>query len=115
MLIEQTMLSLPMLLIIALAPLLGSILAGLFGRQIGRAGAHFITIALVLISCVLSFYVLGQLLYENALPLNQNIYTVFEIGRFSAHVGFMVDKLTAMMMVVVTFVSLLVQDRKSVV
>ena len=108
MLTEQTMLSLPILLVIALAPLLGSILAGLFGRQIGRAGAHTITIALVLLSCVLSFYVLGQLLYENALPLNQNIYSFFEIGRFSAQVGFMVDKLTAMMMVVVTFVSLLV-------
>ncbi len=51
---------------------------------------------------------LGQFVYEGALPFNQNIYSFFEIGRFSAHVGFMVDKLTAMMMVVVTFVSLLV-------
>src|SRR5690606_18830012 len=39
---------------------------------------------------------------------NQNVYTVFEVGQYSAHVGFMVDRLTAMMMVVVTFVSLLV-------
>jgi NADH-quinone oxidoreductase subunit L len=102
------MLSLPMLLVIALAPLLGSVLAGLFGRQIGRAGAHYATILLVFVSCALSVYVLGQFVYEGALPFNQNIYSFFEIGRFSAHVGFMVDKLTAMMMVVVTFVSLLV-------
>ncbi len=108
MLTEPTLLSLPMLLVIALAPLAGAVLAGLFGRQIGRAGAHWVTIALVLLSCVLSIYVLGQFVYENALPFNQNIYTFFESGQFSAHVGFMVDRLTAMMMVVVTFVSLLV-------
>jgi NADH-quinone oxidoreductase subunit L len=108
MLMEQTMLSLPMLLTIALAPLLGSILAGLFGKQIGRSGAHFATILLVLLSTVLSIFVMGQFVYESALPFNQNIYTFFEVGSYSAHVGFMVDKLTAMMMVVVTFVSLLV-------
>ncbi len=108
MLMEQTMLSLPMLLSIALAPLLGSILAGLFGQQIGRSGAHYSTILLVLLSTVLSVVVLGQFVYESALPFNQNIYTFFEVGSYSAHVGFMVDKLTAMMMVVVTFVSLLV-------
>jgi NADH-quinone oxidoreductase subunit L len=108
MLTEQTMLSVPMLLIIALAPLLGAVLSGLFGRQLGRVGAHRSTVALVLLSCVLSFYVLIQFLNKNALPLNQDIYSFFEIGRFSAHIGFMVDKLTAMMMVVVTFVSLLV-------
>jgi len=108
MLTEQTLLSLPILLTVALAPLLGSILAGLFGSQIGRAGAHYITILLVLLSCALSIFVLGQLVYDGAVPFNQNIYTFFEIGQYSAHVGFMVDKLTAMMMVVVTFVSLLV-------
>ena len=87
---------------------MGSILAGLFGQQIGRSGAHYSTILLVLLSTVLSVVVLGQFVYESALPFNQNIYTFFEEGSYSAHVGFMVDKLTAMMMVVVTFVSLLV-------
>src|SRR5690606_40037821 len=43
-----------------------------------------------------------------AQPFNQNVYTFFEVGQYSAHVGFMIDKLTAMMMVVVTFVSFLV-------
>ncbi|MFZ9347240.1 MAG: NADH-quinone oxidoreductase subunit L [Arenimonas sp.] len=108
MLTEPTQLSPAILLVIALAPLLGAALAGLFGRQIGRQGAHTATIALVALSCGLSIYVLGQFLYESALPFNQNLYTFFESGRFSAHVGFMVDRLTAMMMVVVTFVSLLV-------
>ena len=91
------------LLIIVLAPLLGSILAGLFGRQIGRAGAHTATIAGVAVSFALSAYVLWQLVGQGASPFNQNLYTWFEIGSYQAHVGFMVDKLTAMMMVVVTF------------
>jgi NADH-quinone oxidoreductase subunit L len=96
------------LLVIALAPLLGAILAGLFGRQIGRAGAHWVTILGVAVSCALSVQVLHQLVWGGAEVFNQNIYTWFEIGGYSAHVGFLVDKLTAMMMVVVTFVSLLV-------
>lgn len=95
------------LLIIVLAPLLGSVIAGLFGRQVGRAGAHSVTILGVATSCVLSCYVLWQLL-QGAAPYNENIYTVFDVASYSAHVGFMVDRLTAMMMVVVTFVSLLV-------
>ena len=95
------------LLAIVLAPLLGSILAGFFGRQIGRAGAHSVTILGVAGSCALSAHVLWQLL-QGAAPFNENLYTFFEVGNISGHVGFMIDKLTAMMMVVVTFVSLLV-------
>ncbi|MDO4708564.1 MAG: NADH-quinone oxidoreductase subunit L [Pseudomonadota bacterium] len=101
-------LSTTQLLTIVLAPLLGSIIAGLFGRQVGRAGAHTVTIAGVAVACALSVHVLWQLVGQGAAAYNQNIYTWFEIGNYSAHVGFMVDKLTAMMMVVVTFVSLLV-------
>ncbi|HZH43072.1 MAG TPA: NADH-quinone oxidoreductase subunit L [Lysobacter sp.] len=96
------------LLLIVLAPLFGAIVAGLFGRRIGRAGAHMVTIAGVAVSCALSMYVLWQLVAQGAAPFNANIYTWFEVGSFQAHVGFMVDRLTAMMMVVVTFVSLLV-------
>ncbi len=95
------------LLIIALAPLVGAIVAGFFGRAIGRAGAHTITILGVAISCVLSGHVLWQLLHGTPV-FNANFYTFFEIDRYSAHIGFLVDNLTAMMMVVVTFVSLLV-------
>ncbi len=96
------------LLIIVLAPLLGAILAGLFGRRIGRAGAHSATIGGVAISCALSIYVLWQLVSQGAAPFNENVYTWFQVAGVEAHVGFMIDKLTAMMMVVVTFVSLLV-------
>ncbi|MGO1719911.1 MAG: NADH-quinone oxidoreductase subunit L [Luteimonas sp.] len=96
------------LLIVVLAPLLGAIIAGPFGRQVGRAGAHTATILGVAVSCALSGWVLWQLAGQGAAAYNQNIYTLFEVGSFSAHVGFMVDSLTAMMMVVVTFVSLLV-------
>ncbi|WP_407351859.1 NADH-quinone oxidoreductase subunit L [Luteimonas sp. R10] len=96
------------LLIIVLAPLLGAIVAGLFGRQVGRAGAHSVTILGVAVSCVLSGYVLWQLVGQGAAPYNENVYTFFEVGSYSAHVGFMIDRLTAMMMLVVTFVSLLV-------
>ena len=96
------------LLAIVLAPLLGSVIAGLFGRQVGRAGSHIVTILGVAVSCALSGWVLYQLVGQGASPFNQNIYTFFEVGNYSGHVGFMIDKLTAMMMVVVTFVSLLV-------
>jgi len=95
------------LLLVVLLPLLGSILAGLFGRQIGRAGAHSVTILGVAASCALSAHVLWQLL-QGAAPFNENLYTWLQAGDISVNVGFMVDKLTAMMMVVVTFVSLLV-------
>ena len=95
------------LLLIVLLPLLGSVIAGLFGRKVGRVGAHSATILGVAGSVALSCWVMWQLL-QGAAPFNENVYTFFEVGRYSAHVGFMVDKLTAMMMVVVTFVSLLV-------
>mgnify|MGYP002780364693 FL=1 len=95
------------LLLVVIAPLLGAVLAGLFGRRIGRVGAHTVTILGVAFSCVLSCYVLWQLI-QGAPAFNQNIYTFFQVAGYDAHVGFMVDKLTAMMMVVVTFVSLLV-------
>lgn len=97
-----------LLLWIALAPLGGAILAGLFGRQIGRVGSHLATIAGVGISCVLSLYVFKLLAFDAVDPVNMNIYTWMQIGDISAQVGFLVDRLTALMMVVVTFVSLMV-------
>ncbi len=97
-----------LLLIIALAPLFGAVVAGLFGARIGRAGAHTVTILGVALSCALSCYVLYALVWGGAPNFNQNVYTWFEVGGYSAHIGFLVDRLSAMMMVVVTFVSLLV-------
>ena len=97
-----------LLLTIALAPLLGAILAGLFGRQIGRAGAHTVTILGVAVSACLSAYVLKLIALDGAEPVNMTIYNWFQIGAIKAEVGFLVDALTATMMVVVTSVSLMV-------
>ena len=96
------------LLTIALAPLVGAIVAGFFGKQIGRKGAHSVTILGVATSAVLSMYVFKLLAFDGAENYYANVYTWFDIGNLSAHVGFMVDRLTATMMVVVTFVSLMV-------
>jgi NADH-quinone oxidoreductase subunit L len=96
------------LLAIVIAPLLGAILAGLFRKPLGRVGAQYATILGVAVSFVLSSWVLWQRVGQGAPPFNENVYTWFQVGGLQANVGFMVDNLTAMMMVVVTFVSLLV-------
>src|SRR6476661_2962678 len=96
------------LLAIVLAPLLGAILAGVFRKEVGRVGAQSVTIAGVATSFGLSAWVLWQLVGQGASPFNENVYTWFQVGGLHANVGFMIDNLTAMMMVVVTFVSLLV-------
>ncbi|HEY8048022.1 MAG TPA: NADH-quinone oxidoreductase subunit L, partial [Ramlibacter sp.] len=101
-------LSTSILLIIALAPLVGCLLAGFLGKQIGRAGAHSVTILGLAISCALSFYVLYQLVWGGAATFNENVYTWLQVGGYDMHVGFLIDRLTALMMVVVTFVSLMV-------
>src|SRR3546814_20045243 len=88
-------LSTTILLTIALAPLVGCVLAGFLARFLGRAGSHTVTILGVAVSCALSFMVLYQLTLGGAEAYNQNIYTWFQIGPFNASVGFMVDRLTA--------------------
>ena len=74
------------LLIIALAPLLGAIVAGIFRNQVGRVGAHTVTIAGVALSCVLSFYVLYQLVWGGAQTYNANVYTWLQVGGIDAAV-----------------------------
>jgi NADH-quinone oxidoreductase subunit L len=97
-----------LLLTIALAPLVGAIIAGLFGRQVGRAGAHTVTILGVAVSTALSLYV-GKLIAIDGHPdVNLSVYTWFEIGSIKAEVGFLIDPLSALMMSVVTSVSLMV-------
>ncbi len=95
-------------LIIALAPLAGAIVAGLLGRKIGRAGAHWVTILTVGLSCILSLDVMRRFLFQDLPVFNENLYTWLSVGDIEFHVGFLVDKLTALMMCVVTFVSLMV-------
>ena len=95
-------------LTIVLAPLLASIIAGLFGRAIGKAGAHSVTIAAVGISCALSLYVLYEFAAEGMTPFNGTVYTWMVADGINFQVGFLVDRLSSMMMAVVTFVSLMV-------
>ena len=95
-------------LIIALAPLAGCLLAGLFGNQIGRRGAHTATILGVGISAVLSAQVLWGFINGTRAKFDENVYTWLTMGGTDFSVGFWVDSLTAMMMVVVTSVSLMV-------
>ena len=102
------MISTSILLAIVLAPLLGALLAGLLRKQIGRVGAHGVTILGVGIACGLSLWVFWQLVWGGAAIYNHNIYTWFQIGSIGAHVGFQIDRLSALMMVVVSFVSLMV-------
>lgn len=93
---------------IALAPLVGSIIAGLFGRQIGRAGAHTVTIIGVAISFILSVMVFNHHVLQGSEAFNGTVYTWMAVEGFHFEVGFLIDNLTAMMMIVVTGVSLMV-------
>ncbi|MEB8430658.1 NADH-quinone oxidoreductase subunit L [Cocleimonas sp. KMM 6892] len=94
-------------LAIPLASLIGAIIAGLFGGIIGRKGAHAITILGVGISCFLSFVVLKHVGFDGH-TFYGDVYTWAQVGNTKFAVGFQIDRLTSMMMVVVTFVSLMV-------
>ena len=98
---EQTLLA------IVLAPLAAAIVAGLFGRVVGRAGAHTVTILGVAISFGLSAKVFWDLL-GGAPAFDGPVYTWLVSDGLRMEIGFLVDRLSALMMVVVTFVSLMV-------
>ena len=93
-------------LIVPLAPLLGAIAAGLFGKLLGRTWSHRITISLVAVSFFASVAIFNDVLAGNT--FNGPIYTWLTSGDTSFQVGFLIDKLTVTMMLVVTFVSLMV-------
>lgn len=98
-------------LIIVLAPLFGSVVAGFFRNQIGRVGAHSVTIAGVALSFLLSLYVAVAILSGAHESVNVNLYTWASGGMFfpyEFHIGFLIDPLSVVMLVIVTFVSLLV-------
>ncbi|MEM7610878.1 MAG: NADH-quinone oxidoreductase subunit L [Pseudomonadota bacterium] len=94
-------------LTIVLAPLVAAIIAGLFGRQIGRTLSHLLTIAGVGLAFVLSVKVFLHVGGGGAAE-NYSVYTWAVTDGLRMEIGFLVDRLTAMMMVVVTFVSLMV-------
>jgi NADH-quinone oxidoreductase subunit L len=102
-----TQLSPALLLAVPLAPLVGAVVAGLFGRPIGRAGAHTVTILGVLVSFLISAWVLHAVVMDGA-RFNATIYEWMRVGSLKMEIGFLVDGLTAMMMCVVSFVSLMV-------
>jgi len=95
-------------LTIVLAPLVGAIIAGFFGGRIGRAGAHWVTILGVGISTLLSLYVVKLFVFDGQEVFNGAVYTWMVTDGISFEIGFLVDKLTALMIAVVSFVSLMV-------
>ena len=93
-------------LVAAFAPLAGAIVAGLFGRQVGRAGAHWITIIGVALSMAASAVALHDVMGGNI--FNGTVYTWATSDGIRFEIGFLIDELSAAMMLVVTFVSLMV-------
>ena len=100
------------LLTVALAPLVGAVVTGVFGtalggNRIGRGLSHSLTIGGVLLAFILSAQTLQSVAMDGA-RFNETIYTWMVVGGLKMEIGFLVDGLTAMMMCVVTFVSLMV-------
>lgn len=100
------------LLTVPMAPLVGAILAGVLGTKfggnwIGRRASHSLTIFGVLVSFILSAMTLKSVALDGA-RFNETLYTWMVVGGLKMEIGFLVDGLTAMMMCVVTFVSLMV-------
>ncbi len=94
-------------LLAVLSPLLGSLIAGLFGKRIGVRISHIVTIFWMLVSFCVSA-VVAKLVIADGQSFNGAIYTWAQSGSFHFDVGFLIDRLTAVMMLVVTFVSLIV-------
>ncbi len=95
-------------LIIVLAPLVAAIIAGIFMRFIPRPVSHWVTTLGVALSFVLSVYVLWQMLYKGMGNLNVTVYNWGVVDNVQFQVGFLMDRLTALMITVVSFVSLMV-------
>ena len=93
-------------LLVPFAPLAAALVAGLGGRAVGRAGAHWVTILAVMLSFLCSVAVLLDVLEGNT--FNGSVYTWITSGETRFEVGFLIDRLSALMMVVVSFVSLMV-------
>ena len=93
-------------LLVPLAPLLGALIAGLFGRYIGTTWSHRVTISLVFVSLIASIIIFMDVLDGNV--FNGSVYTWLITGDTTFEIGFLIDRLSAMMMVVVSLVSLMV-------
>jgi NADH-quinone oxidoreductase subunit L len=93
-------------LLVPLAPLAGAIVAGLFGNCMDRAWSHRVTILSVAISFIASLVIFRDVMAGNT--FNGSVYQWVTSGDTSFEIGFMIDRLTVLMMIVVTFVSLMV-------
>jgi NADH-quinone oxidoreductase subunit L len=93
---------------IVLAPLIGAIIAGVGGKVISRSAAHWVTIIGVAISFALSLVVFKHIVIDGAEPFNGAVYTWLVTDGVRMEIGFLIDKLTTLMIVVVSFVSLMV-------
>jgi len=96
------------LVLIPLLPLAAAVVAGLLRKQVGRAGAHWVTILGVAVAFGLSAYVLYLQVYGNLEAVNVSVYTWMVSDGIRFEVGFLIDHLTALMMCVVSFVSFMV-------
>ena len=95
-------------LAIPLASLLGAIISGFFGKKIGRSAAHWVTILGVGTSFALALVVLKDVAFDGAAVYNKSLYIWMVSDGIQFEIGFLIDSLTAIMMVVVTSVSLMV-------
>ena len=95
-------------ILIVLSPLVGAIIAGFFGNFLGRRITYAVTIFGILLSTILALFVFNYHVIQNGEIFNQNIYTWAQIANLTISVGFLIDNLTAIMLVVVSFVSLMV-------
>lgn len=93
-------------LLVPIAPLVGAIVAGLFGRYIGTTWSHRVTISLIFVSFIASLIIFKDVLGGNV--FNGSVYTWLVTGNTSFEIGFLIDQLSATMMVVVSLVSLMV-------
>ncbi|MDF1483969.1 NADH-quinone oxidoreductase subunit L [Ramlibacter sp. H39-3-26] len=105
-------LSAPALLAVPLAPLAGSLIVGILGtsfggNRIGRRASHTLTILGVLIAFLISAHAFKSVVFDGA-RFDETLYTWMVVGGLKMEVGFLIDSLTATMMCVVTFVSLMV-------
>ncbi|HLB56612.1 MAG TPA: NADH-quinone oxidoreductase subunit L [Coxiellaceae bacterium] len=94
-------------LLVVLLPLLGCLIAGFFGKKIGVRGAHAVTIILMALSFFCSLAVF-KLVVLDGNTFDGAIYTWAISGSFHFDIGFLIDQLTAVMMVIVMFVATIV-------
>jgi len=94
--------------LLVFAPLVGAIIAGLFGRRIGNVASQSVTTGLLLLACGLSWYTFGQWTWGHMEPFTVAIAPFINIGDFQSAWSIRIDGLSAVMLVVVTTVSALV-------